>query len=176
MTANAVPLQLHAPAYDRTNFLRTLVLPDEMDCWSLTTHREKVVKIGEGRRPRPLHRRPPVTAGGAMLRMVTEGATDAADGQSAPAALRVAPKPGRLPLPPRQASERGATNGSSALFGIHRSGYATQERGRMGRPSGKCRAVVALVGACPGMEPRREETASITVVASTYLIAMHRGR
>ena len=28
------------------NFLRTLVLPDEVERWSLTTLREKVVKIG----------------------------------------------------------------------------------------------------------------------------------
>jgi hypothetical protein len=30
----------------KANFLRTLALPDEMECWSLTTLREKVVKIG----------------------------------------------------------------------------------------------------------------------------------
>jgi len=44
--ANAVRLQLHALAYNLTNFLRTLALPGEVDRWSLTTLREKVVKIG----------------------------------------------------------------------------------------------------------------------------------
>src|SRR3954466_11794657 len=46
MTANAVRLQLHALAYNMANFFRTLVLPDEVERWSLTTLREKVVKIG----------------------------------------------------------------------------------------------------------------------------------
>jgi hypothetical protein len=46
MTANAVRLQLHALAYNMANFFRTLVLPDEIEQWSLTTLREKVVKIG----------------------------------------------------------------------------------------------------------------------------------
>ena len=46
MQANAVRLQLHALAYNLANFFRTLVLPDEVERWSLTTLREKVVKIG----------------------------------------------------------------------------------------------------------------------------------
>ncbi len=46
MKANAARLQLHALAYNLANFLRTLALPDEMESWSLTTIREKVVKIG----------------------------------------------------------------------------------------------------------------------------------
>jgi hypothetical protein len=46
MKANAVRLQLHALAYNLSNFLRTLALPKEMESWSLTTIREKVVKIG----------------------------------------------------------------------------------------------------------------------------------
>src|SRR3954471_19272094 len=46
MKANAVRLQLHALAYNLANFFRTLVLPDEVGHWSLTTLREKVVKIG----------------------------------------------------------------------------------------------------------------------------------
>src|SRR4051794_19671962 len=46
MTANAVRLQLHALAYNLANFFRTLVLPEEVERWSLTTLREKVVKIG----------------------------------------------------------------------------------------------------------------------------------
>ena len=44
--ANAVRLQLHALAYNMANFLRTLALPDEVKQWSLTTLREKLVKIG----------------------------------------------------------------------------------------------------------------------------------
>jgi hypothetical protein len=46
MTANAVRLQLHALAYNLANFLRTLALPNEVERWSLTSLREKVVKIG----------------------------------------------------------------------------------------------------------------------------------
>jgi Transposase DDE domain group 1 len=46
MAANAVRLQLHALAYNLANFFRTLVLPEEVERWSLTTLREKVVKIG----------------------------------------------------------------------------------------------------------------------------------
>ncbi len=46
MTANAVRLQLHALAYNMANFLRTLALPQEMARWSLTTIREKLLKIG----------------------------------------------------------------------------------------------------------------------------------
>ena len=43
---NAVRLQLHALAYNLANFLRTLALPKEVEHWSLTTLREKLVKIG----------------------------------------------------------------------------------------------------------------------------------
>ena len=43
---NAVRLQLHALAYDLANFLRTLALPGEIAQWSLTSLRDKVVKIG----------------------------------------------------------------------------------------------------------------------------------
>ena len=51
MTANAVRLQLHALAYDMANLFCTLVLPDEVERWSLTTLREKVVKIGANASP-----------------------------------------------------------------------------------------------------------------------------
>src|SRR4030095_8331364 len=44
--ANAVRLQLHALAYNLANFLRTLALPREGAWWSLTSLREKGVKIG----------------------------------------------------------------------------------------------------------------------------------
>jgi len=44
--ANAVRLQLHVLAYNLANFLRTLALPGEVERWSLTSLREKVVKIG----------------------------------------------------------------------------------------------------------------------------------
>ncbi len=33
-------------AYNIGNFLRTLALPDEVEQWSLTTLREKLIKIG----------------------------------------------------------------------------------------------------------------------------------
>src|SRR3712207_3575233 len=46
MVANAVRLQLHALAYNLANFLRTLALPSEVERWSLSSLREKVVKIG----------------------------------------------------------------------------------------------------------------------------------
>ncbi len=39
-------LQLHALAYNLGNFLRTLALPEAVEQWSLTTLREKLVKIG----------------------------------------------------------------------------------------------------------------------------------
>ncbi len=39
-------LQLHALAYNLGNFMRTLALPKEVGHWSLTTLREKLVKIG----------------------------------------------------------------------------------------------------------------------------------
>ena len=41
-----VLLKLHALAYNRANFPRTLALPPEMARCSLTSLREKVVKIG----------------------------------------------------------------------------------------------------------------------------------
>jgi hypothetical protein len=44
--ANAVRLQLHALAYNLGNFLRTLVTPEPIAEWSLTTLREKLIKIG----------------------------------------------------------------------------------------------------------------------------------
>ena len=40
------PSQLHALAYNLANFMRTLALPKEVEHWSLTTLREKLVKIG----------------------------------------------------------------------------------------------------------------------------------
>ena len=43
---NAVRLQLHALAYNLGNFLRTLALPNEVEHWSMTTLREKLIKIG----------------------------------------------------------------------------------------------------------------------------------
>jgi hypothetical protein len=42
---NAVRLQLFALAYNLANFLRSLALPNEVAHWSLTTLREKLVKI-----------------------------------------------------------------------------------------------------------------------------------
>ena len=43
---NAVRLQLFALAYNLANFLRSLALPREIESWSLTILREKLVKIG----------------------------------------------------------------------------------------------------------------------------------
>ena len=43
---NAARLQLLALAYNLANFLRSLALPREIESWSLTTLREKLVKIG----------------------------------------------------------------------------------------------------------------------------------
>ena len=44
--ANAVRLELHALAYNLANFLRTLALPEEAKHWSMTTLRDRLVKIG----------------------------------------------------------------------------------------------------------------------------------
>ena len=43
---NEVRLQLHALAYNLGNFMRTLALPKAVEHWSLTTLREKLIKIG----------------------------------------------------------------------------------------------------------------------------------
>jgi hypothetical protein len=43
---NEVRLQFHALAYNLGNFMRTLALPDAVEQWSLTTMREKLVKVG----------------------------------------------------------------------------------------------------------------------------------
>src|SRR5216683_493394 len=44
--ANAVRLQLHALAYNLGNFMRTLAMPKAAAPWSLTSLREKLIKIG----------------------------------------------------------------------------------------------------------------------------------
>jgi hypothetical protein len=44
--ANAVRLQLHALAYNLGNFMRTLAMPKTADPWTLTSLREKLIKIG----------------------------------------------------------------------------------------------------------------------------------
>jgi hypothetical protein len=44
--ANAVRLQLHALAYNLGNFMRTLAMPKTAQPWSLTSLREKLIKIG----------------------------------------------------------------------------------------------------------------------------------
>jgi hypothetical protein len=43
---NAVRLQLHALAHNLADFMRTLALPQEVEHWSVTTLREKLVKTG----------------------------------------------------------------------------------------------------------------------------------
>ena len=47
--ANAKRLQLHALAYNLANFRRILVLREKMRPWSLTTPRNRLVKIGDDR-------------------------------------------------------------------------------------------------------------------------------
>ena len=44
--ANAMRLQLHALAYNLGNFMRTLAMPKAAEPWSLTSLREKLIKIG----------------------------------------------------------------------------------------------------------------------------------
>jgi len=44
--ANAVRLQLHALAYSLGNFLRMLATPEPIKDWSLTSLKEKLIKIG----------------------------------------------------------------------------------------------------------------------------------
>jgi hypothetical protein len=44
--SNAVRLQLHVLAYNLGNFMRTLALPKAAEPWSLTSLREKLIKIG----------------------------------------------------------------------------------------------------------------------------------
>ena len=39
-------LQLHALAYNLGNFLRTLATPEPIKDWSLTTLKDKLIKIG----------------------------------------------------------------------------------------------------------------------------------
>lgn len=39
-------LQLHALAYNLGNFLRTLATPEPIKDWTLTTLKEKLIKIG----------------------------------------------------------------------------------------------------------------------------------
>jgi hypothetical protein len=43
---NAVRLQLHVLAYNLGNFMRTLAMPKAAEPWSLTSLREKLIKIG----------------------------------------------------------------------------------------------------------------------------------
>ena len=44
--ANAVRLQLHALAYNLGNYLRTLATPEPIKDWSLTSLKDKLIKIG----------------------------------------------------------------------------------------------------------------------------------
>ena len=44
--ANQVRLQLHALAYNLGNFLRRFALPASVKHWTLTTLRDKLIKIG----------------------------------------------------------------------------------------------------------------------------------
>jgi hypothetical protein len=42
----SIGLQLHALAYNLGNFLRTLATPEPIKDWSLTSLKEKLIKIG----------------------------------------------------------------------------------------------------------------------------------
>jgi len=44
--AKAVRLQLHVLAYNLDNFMRTLAMPKSAEPWSLTSLREKLIKVG----------------------------------------------------------------------------------------------------------------------------------
>ena len=44
--ANQVRLQLHVLAYNLGNFLRRIALPPSVKHWTLTTLRERLIKIG----------------------------------------------------------------------------------------------------------------------------------
>ena len=44
--ANTVRLQLHTLPYNLGNFMRTLAIPKTAKPWSLTSPREKLIKIG----------------------------------------------------------------------------------------------------------------------------------
>jgi hypothetical protein len=44
--ANEVRLQLHVLAYNMANFLRTLVFPNSIADWSLTSLQDRMIKIG----------------------------------------------------------------------------------------------------------------------------------
>jgi len=46
LAANAVRLQWHALAYNLGNFMRPLAMPKAVEPWSLTSLREKLIKIG----------------------------------------------------------------------------------------------------------------------------------
>jgi len=46
LAANAVRLQLHVLAYNLGNFMRTLAMPKTAEPWSLTSLRERLIKIG----------------------------------------------------------------------------------------------------------------------------------
>jgi len=46
VAANAVRLQLHALACNLGNFRRTLAMPKTAEPWSLTSQRERLIKIG----------------------------------------------------------------------------------------------------------------------------------
>lgn len=45
MQANALILQLHSPAYYLANFLLTLISPQDVKHWSLTSICEKLIRV-----------------------------------------------------------------------------------------------------------------------------------
>jgi hypothetical protein len=63
---DAVRLQLHAPAYNLANFMRTLALPEEVEHWSLTTLRKEAGQDrGQSGPARPVRHVPIGRGGGA---------------------------------------------------------------------------------------------------------------
>lgn len=89
LKANAVRLQLHALAYNLANFLRTLATPKDIETWSLTSLRERLVKTG-ARLVR--HARYAIfqLAEAALPRAVFAGVLDLINGLRGPPAVAVA--------------------------------------------------------------------------------------
>jgi hypothetical protein len=75
------------------NFLRTLATPEPIKDWSLTSLKEKLIKIGEGGEPRTLCRLP--NGGGRHPMTNVPGDTAADRGTTAAATTRASMKRGK---------------------------------------------------------------------------------
>lgn len=80
---NAGRVQLRL-AYNLGNLMRTLALPGEVEHWSLTTLREKLVKIGPVRASRPLRGAPAGGAGSVASALRRHPAPDRSAAAKAP--------------------------------------------------------------------------------------------